>query len=186
MNFALECIRDRFSCRAFTGHMPDEEKLLAILQAAIQSPSGKNQQPWQMTLVRNAELLLDIEAEAMDGLAREADPTMHNRIQSRGGKLFYHAPCAIFISINSAISNDAEIDGGIASQSITIAAQSLGLASCICRLASFAFAGEKGDHFKERLSFPEGHEFCLAILLGEPKTAGTPHKLNQEKITIID
>ena len=185
MNQTLTDIRERFSCRAFTGQMPAEEKLHAVLQAGIQSPSAMNAQPWQLAVLRNAGLLAEMEAEGMRMLAELPDKSTYERIQSRGGKLFYNAPCIIFVAADSAM-DSAPLDCGIVCQSIAVAAQSLGLATCICGLASFSFEGDKAAYFKEKLAFPAGYELGMAVLLGEAAGPGTPHQPLPEKITIVD
>ena len=181
MNPVLECIQDRFTCRAFTGQMPADEKLHAIMQAATQSPSAMNRQPWQVILLRNTGLLAEMDTEGMRLLSSMPDRSAYERIQSRGGKLFYNAPCAIFIAIEPG----TELDCGIVSQTIALAAQSVGLGSCICGMARLAFSGEKAAYYKEKLAFPIGSEFGMAVLLGETASAGTPHEALPEKITVI-
>ena len=80
----------------------------------------------------------------------------------------------------------SKYDCGIASQSISLAAQSLGVASHIIATNEVAFMGEKGAYFKEKLQFPENYEFGLAVLLGYPAAPKAPHKPDPEKIIYVD
>lgn len=86
LNQTLDSIKSRFSCRSFTGEMPADEKIQAIAQAAIQSPSAMNKQRWQVIVVRNQELIAEMEAEGMRVMSAMPDKTMYERIQSRGGQ----------------------------------------------------------------------------------------------------
>lgn len=186
MNQTLQSIKKRYSCRSFTGVIPEDEKIQAIVQAAIQSPSARNKSPWQIIVVRNKELINEMEAEGtrMLGVIPEYK-SFYDMLQERGSKLYYNAPCMIIIPKDKNNSYSS-LDCGIVSQTIAVAAQSLGIASCICGFAEAAFSGERGAYFKERLNFPEGYEFGIAVLLGNAEVVKDPHETQQEKITFID
>jgi nitroreductase len=142
---ALEAIATRYSCRAFTNKLPSDEDLELIAKAAVQSPSGMNRQLWRVIVVKNKALLADLEAEGMKNLAAFPDKSAYERIMSRGGKLFYNAPCMIVVSIAGAQPARAEMfDCGIVAENIALAATALGIDNLICGLAAFSFAGEKG------------------------------------------
>ena len=48
----LRSIQDRSSCRHFASDPVPEPVLLELLEAARQAPSGANQQPWRLVVVR--------------------------------------------------------------------------------------------------------------------------------------
>lgn len=186
MNDTLKAIANRFSCRSFTDQIPDDEKLMDICQAAIQAPSGMNRQGWQVILVKDKNIIDEMDAEGIRILASMEDKSLYNRILSRGGKLFYNAPCMIVIAIKEAYPKGAElIDCGILAQNIVLAATSLGLANLHCGFVGLAFAGSKGAEFKKRLQFPEGYECGMGVLLGYPTNVVSPHVPDQNKITVI-
>ena len=185
MNSTLKNIRERFSCRDFTDQMPTDEQLEAITQAAIQSPSGMNLQSWQVIAITNKELIADMEKEGIRILKNENE-AMYQRIMSRNGTLFYHAPCMIVFPVKIGNPPGSElIDLGIIAQTAVLAATSLDLASLHCGLVGYCFAGEKADEFKKRLAFPDGYECGMAVLLGHAKKQGAPHVPDQSKITYI-
>ncbi|MGI6403288.1 MAG: nitroreductase family protein [Oscillospiraceae bacterium] len=187
MNETLKTIAERYSCRDFNGVMPSDEDLRAITQAAIQAPSGTNRQHWHVIVVKNQQLLSQMEAEGLKMLAAMEDQSYYQRIMSRGGKLFYHAPCMILIAVKEAYPKGAElIDLGIVAQNVSLAATSLGIANVHCGLVGLAFAGDKACEFKTKLKFPEGYECGLGVLLGYANTVTPPHQPNQEKITWIE
>ena len=184
----IEAINNRYSCRAFTDKMPSNEHLELIAKAAVASPSGMNRQLWRVIIVKNKDLLTDLETEGMKNLAEFPDKSTYDRIMSRGGKLYYNAPCMIVVPIAKAEPAGAELfDCGIVSENISLAATALGIESLICGLAAFSFAGEKGSEFKKRLGFPKGYEIGIAVLLGYAENAGgKPHDPDLNKITWID
>ena len=184
----IETIRTRYSCRAFSGEMPSDEALRIIAEAAVQAPSGINRQLWRVIVVKNKELLYDLEAEGLRNLAALPDNSMYERIMSRGGKLYYNAPCMIVVPVGKAETAGAELfDCGIVAENIALAAASLGINSLICGLSAFSFAGERREEFSRRLGFPDGYEIGIAVLLGyAANPGGTPHVPDMSKITVIE
>lgn len=186
MNETLRVIAERYSCRDYKDIMPSDEILQAIANAAIQAPSGMNRQAWRVIVVKNKELIKDMEAEGMSFLSSMEDKSSYNRIMDRGGRLFYGAPCMIVVPIDPAQYAPALVDCGILCQNITLAATSLGLASIMCGFTGMAFAsGKRAEEFSKRLGFPEGYAFGCSVLLGYANTTKPPHVPDQDKITFI-
>lgn len=185
---AIEAITTRYSCRAFSDRMPSDAHLDIIAKAAVAAPSGMNRQLWRVIVVKNKELLAELEAEGMKALAAFPDKSLYARIQSRGGKLYYNAPCMMVVPVAKAEPAGAELfDCGIVAENIALSATALGIDNLICGFAAFAFAGEKGEGFKKRLGFPQGYEIGIAVLLGYAKTpGGKPHEPDLNKITWIE
>lgn len=186
MNETLKVIANRYSCRDFKNEMIPDDLLQAIAEAGIQAPSAMNRQPWRVIVVKDKELIQDMEAEGLSNLANMEDKSTYHRIMERGGKLFYNAPCMILVPINQAQYEAALLDCGILCQNITLAASSLGIANVICGLTRLAFSGQRGEEFSKRLGFPEGYVFGCSVLLGYANTTKAPHAPDQDKIKIID
>jgi nitroreductase len=186
MNETLKVIAERYSCRDFKDIMPSDEILQAIADAAIQAPSGMNRQAWRVIVVKDTELIKDMEAEGMSYLSNMEDKSSYNRIMDRGGRLFYGAPCMIVVPIDASQYASALIDCGILCQNITLAATSLGIANVICGFTGMAFAsGLRAEEFSKRLGFPEGYAYGCSILLGYANTTKPPHEPDKNKITFI-
>ncbi len=182
MNETLQTIKKRYSCRDYDGRLPEKEKLEAISLAAVQSPSAMNRQPWQVNVITNKSLIDEMDAEGMDILAKSEDKTAYERIMERGGKLFYNAPCMFLILKQP----ERDLDVGIVSQNISLAATSLGLDSVICGMATIPFNGPKGDELKDKTGFSKGWEFGIAVLVGYGKVANSPHSPDMSKIRYIE
>jgi nitroreductase len=185
----IEAIKNRYSCRAFTDKMPSDEHLQIIAEAAVAAPSAMNMQPWRVIVVKNKQLLAEFEAEAIKNIAALEDKSTYERVMSRGGKVYYNAPCQIIIPVDSPdINKWANIDCGIITQNVSLAAESLGINSLICGMIAFSFMGEKGQYFKERLGFPGGYDLGLSVLLGYADEAGVkaPHELDLSKISVVE
>lgn len=187
MNETLKVIAQRYSCRDFKDEMPSDENLQAIAQAAIQAPSGMNRQAWRVIIVKDKELMHDLETEGMNYLKNMEDKTMYNRIMDRGGKLFYNAPCMIVVPIDPKQYGPALIDCGILCENIVLAATSLGMASVMCGFTGLAFAsGLRSEEFSKRLQFPEEYAFGCSVLLGYANTTRPPHIPDSSKIIVIE
>ena len=182
MNETLKVIAERFSCRSFTDKKVDDASLQAIAQAAIQAPSGMNRQGWQVIVLKNQEIIADMEATGMAILKAQEDSSTYDRMMSRGGTMLYNAPCMVIIAVPGGVGTT---DCGIVAQNVALAAESLGINTLHCGLLGMVFAGDKGEEFKQKLQFPEGYGFGLAVLLGYGTAQGMPHELNQDKITVI-
>jgi nitroreductase len=187
MNDTLKTIAKRYSCRDFSDEAVSGADLRAIANAGIQAPSGMNRQGWQIIVVKNKELLSELESEGMRALSGLPDKAIYNRIMSRGGKLFYNAQAMIFIAVKEASPKGAElIDLGIVAQNISLASSSLGIDNSHCGLIAFCFSGGKAEEFKRKLKFPDGYECGCGVLLGYGTAAGTPHAPDVGKITLIE
>jgi len=187
MNETLENIERRYSCRDFKSCLPSKEDLNAIADSAIASPSGMNLQKWRIIVVTNRELLNDMEEEAMGILKGSEDNSAYERIKSRGGKVYYNAPCMIIVAIDTATEKDmTEVDCGIVCQNIALAATSLGLGNVICGMAGLPFSGGRGEEFKEKFKFEKGYEFGMSVLVGYANTGKEPHEHDKSKIIFIE
>lgn len=171
MNPVINAIHERRSIRDYKDRPVTQEELKVILDAAVASPSARNAQPWHFSVVTDNAVLTEINKEASLKIGREMD-------------IFYNAPLVIFIS-GDAQNKFASIDCGIATQTIALAAFSLGLGSVILGFPEVAFSGEKKDDFKQRLQFPEGYEFAIAVAIGEPASSKEAHPVKEDAISIL-
>jgi len=182
MNEVLKTIADRYSCRDFLATSPTKEQIENLVNAALASPSALNLQPWHIIVVADKSLIDEMDTVAME-MGKVNNEPWYSRMMERGGKMFYNAPCMIFIMSDG--SNYATLDCGIVSQNIALAAHSMGLASVICGMARIPLGGEKGEEFKKRLKVPEGYEFGMSVCIGHANSAKTPHELVESKVTYV-
>jgi nitroreductase len=185
MNEVLKAIGERYSCRNFTGEPLADGQIKAIAAAAVAAPSANNSQRWRVYAITNKPLVDELEAEGLSAISAMPDKSLFERIQSRGGQLFYGAPAIFVIAIEAAGGTGAILDCGIVCENIVLAAAGLGAQSCICGLAGLAFSAGKRDYFVKKLGFPEGYDFGMAVLLGSEKSRGTPHEPDLAKISYI-
>ncbi|MCL2125902.1 MAG: nitroreductase family protein [Oscillospiraceae bacterium] len=183
MNETIKAIMERNSCRDFTGAPLTDEQMKIIIDAALAAPSAMNRQPWKLIVVKDKAFVEELDAAGMEVIAANADKAMMERMKERGGKLYYNAPCLVYILSDG--SAYGSMDCGILCENIAIAAQALGLSTCIVGMANMPLTGPRGDEFKKRLGFPEGYVFGIGILVGAPNKGKEPHELDYGKVTYI-
>lgn len=157
MNIVMDFIqlaKNRYSCRKYKQLPVEDEKLNRVLEAGRIAPSAVNYQPWFFVVVRGENL----------GNVRSC----YHRDWFRSAPL-----CIVLCSDHSTSwkrgdgKDHADIDIAIAADHITLAAASLGLATCwVCN-----FDREK---LAETLNLPEHVEPAVILPLGYPEdTADT-------------
>ena len=116
----LEIAKKRFSCRSYLAEEVEDDKITKIIEAARIAPSANNTQPWFFYVVKNDKELL-----------KKVHGSYHR-------EWFNNAPAVIVCCANKSVAwergsdgkNHADIDIAIAIDHITLAATSLGLATC--------------------------------------------------------
>ena len=186
MNDILKVIKERYSCRNYSGQRVEKEKLLAIGDAALRSPSSRNTQHWKIYIIDNKDLLDEMDIASLE-MFKESMPDLHERIMGRGGKVFYNAPSMFLILATPDAHGEVALDCGIVSQTIALAAKSLGLDTVIVRMGEFPFVSPKGEAFKERVGWKDGYTFGMAVLCGyENVKTGEPHAINPDKLVYVE
>ena len=186
MNETLRNIAERYSCRDFADTALTEGQVEAIVNAALAAPSARNLQPWHIIIINDKAIVDELDEEGMSILGNAEDKSFYELIKERGGKIFYNAPFMMLILSDG--SKWGDLDSGILCQNAVIAAQSLGLKSCIVGMAGIPLDGPRKEEFAKRLKFPEGYKFAVGIIigaLGEEKGKKPPHELDKSKVTVV-
>ena len=182
MNETLNVIATRYSCRNYKSDPVEKDKLEKIALAAVHSPSAMNMQPWQINIITDKNFIEEMDAEGMKILSEAEDKSTYERFMNRGGKLYYNAPCMFLILKKPG----TDLDIGIVSENISLAAASLGLGNVICGMAAIPFNGPKSELFKIKAKFTQDWEFGMAVLVGYAEKSGSPHEPDMTKICFID
>ncbi|MDR1566524.1 MAG: nitroreductase family protein [Treponema sp.] len=181
-NSTLDAIFERRSCRAYTSKKVDDETVALLAKAALAAPSGGNAQPVNVIVVQNVPLILELEKAAADYFVNTSTEAVLERLKLRKIKFFYNASTVFFL----AIKNNAQTDVGIMAENIILAAVSLGLAGIILGLPGAAFNDpDTAPYWKEKLGFPEGYEYGLAVAVGYAADESKPHEIDPEKLSFI-
>jgi nitroreductase len=133
-------IAGHYAARDFTAGEISREDLNLILNAGVRAPSANNQQPWHFTVVRNQALGRQIVSNLTDGnvlivISGPGDGKTNNRVI---------------------------LDCALATQSVYLAAQALGLGSRI-------YTGPMdtiNSRFKSELGLPDGYSAVALVRVG--------------------
>lgn len=116
MNDVLKNIFTRRSVRKFSANLIPEDILNDIITAGLYAPSAMNTQPWQLTVVKNEDMLVRLQKAISKALDR---PDYHR---------FYGAPVFIIVTVPGDYRHGA-VDTACVLQNMFLAAHSLGVGS---------------------------------------------------------
>ena len=186
MNETLKSIMERYSCRGYTGEAVSEADLKAIAAAALAAPSAMNLQPWKLLVITDKSLIDRMDVLSMEYMKNLPDKAMYERFMERGGKMMYNAPVLyLILKDTNTGSNWADVDCGIMTQNICLAAHSLGLDSVIVAMANIAFKTEQADELKKAIGWDAGFEFGMGVLVGKGNNTKEPHELDWNKVKFL-
>ncbi len=166
MNAVLEAIHARRSIRSF-----QEDKQLsgadleAILEAGILAPSAVNQQRWHFTVIQDKATLDRLVGIIRENILASGNRFLGARARAPGYHTFYHAPAVVMIS-GDREAFMVQFDCGAAAENMALAAQSLGLGSCLMTAPGLLFSGPHGEEIKRELGLPEGYVHLCTLALG--------------------
>lgn len=125
MKTFFELAGKRQSCRSFSERPVERKKLMACVEAAGLAPSACNSQPWHFVVVNNPELCSEVaqcvQGQGMNPFADQC--TAFIVVIEEEAKLLPR-----FKDINN--QKHAQLDVGIATAHLLLAAEELGLATC--------------------------------------------------------
>jgi nitroreductase len=119
-NKVIECIVQRQSIRKFAEERIKRTDLEAILECAVNAPSGRNCQTWKFTVVTNPIHIEKIRNTIISVLDRTKTDSLHG----------FENPSAVIIVTNKKSNYNAMADGACAMENIFLSAWSLGIGSC--------------------------------------------------------
>ena len=171
MKDCLEVINTRSSIRKYTAEPLPEDVIKALVEAGLKAPTAANRQELHFTVVgKNDPLQAEI---------------MYDMNPNATGNFYYDAPITIYISGDESM-KWSPVDAGIAVENIHLAACAMGLGSVILGCMEKVMNGEKKAYYAEKMGFPEGYKYFVAIAAGYPDTTKEQHTYNFEKdVTIL-
>lgn len=192
MNEVLKCIYERKSVRNYKDREVPDGVINDLLKAAIQAPSGMNEQPWGFVIVKDRGLLKEMSDFCkkklrvllfLAGLIGKFKPDVQKRlvdkIKSKELNLFYNSPCLIIICAKKKAMSKI-LDASAAAQNMLLAAHSLGLGGCWIGLAMPVDHDKK---WRERLGIPQDYTIVAPLIIGYADDASVK-KERQEPLVL--
>jgi len=165
MNETIKTILERRSIREFSSEQIPKEDLDMIIKAGIYAPSARNLQPWHITVIRNADLIEEIEDVMREYMLSSDDENLIERANDPSRAIFHKAPTILLVSGDES-NNYMKGDCSNVLQNISLAAWSLGIGSCYIGMGNMLFQSERSDEFTAKLEIPQGYKSYCWISLG--------------------
>lgn len=177
MNEIIKCILERRSIRKFSSKEINKKDLDLILKAGEYAPSAGGRQDVLFLVIQNEDIidklgkinrnLFTDKFQAKFNTVSQTQPSIADDENLENG--FYNAPVVITI-FGSNKSTYFTHNSSIAGQNIMLAAQSLGIASCMIGRAYDTYQSEYGKSLLQNLNIDESFSPVCHIALGYPDT----------------
>ena len=186
MNEVLKAIHNRRSIRSYGPRQLAEKDLWEILKAAIVAPNGMNQQKWHFSVIQDKALLDKMVDIIKENVLKSGNEFLIQRVKSPGYHTFYHAPTLVLISADKQ-ADFTHVDCGAAAQNIALAAESLGIGSCLIASSGLLFASREGEQMSSDLGIPDGYQHIISVALGyaDADRPAMPHR-NEDVFSHIE
>ena len=109
----IDLLRSRRSIRRFQNRPVEKEKIDALMEAALRSPSSRGFNPWEFVVVTAPDMIERL-----------------SKAKPHGSSFLKHAPLAVVVCANPETSDVWVEDAAIASIILHLAATDMGLGSC--------------------------------------------------------
>lgn len=170
----FETLRKRHSIRRYTGESISEEDLNKVIQAGLLSASSRSIRPWNLTVIRNKDVLAK-----MPGA------------RTGGANMLAGADACIVVTADPEACDVWIEDCSIVMSNMHLMAHSLGLGSCWIqgRLRPSADGRTTEEYLDELIGLPEGHSLLAMLSLGMPaeqKPETDLESLRYDKVRVIE
>jgi nitroreductase len=147
----LDLLRKRRSIRQFTKQAIESEKIDALIEAAVRTPTSRGNNPWEFIIVTDPEML-----------------ELLGKAKVHGSGFVGKAPLAIVFAADTTKSDVWTEDCSIAAMMVQMAAEELELGSCWAqiRLRPHNEKYSAEDYIKELLALPASHAVECVVGIG--------------------
>lgn len=170
----FEVLKKRHSIRRYSGEAIPEDKLEQIIQAGLLSAASRAIRPWQLTVIKNKEILQKMPA-----------------CRAAGAKMLEGAECCIIVTADPQACDVWIEDCSIVMSNMHNMATDLGVGSCWIqgRLRETADGRTTEEYLNELIGLPEGHKLEAMLSLGMPgevKPETDLESLRYDKVRVIE
>lgn len=163
-NQVVECIMSRRSIRAYKPEQIKDEELKTILECAINAPSARNSQPWEVRVIRDKEAIDNLNKEVIADMI-EKRPEAKERFADENASVFFHAPTLLVVAYDTT-QYWGQSDCGMLVQNVLLAAESMNIGSCAVGCCREYINSPKAADFVKSLNLPENYVVYLTVTLG--------------------
>ncbi len=160
VNPVLRNIMARRSVRKYLDKPVEHEKLETVALAGINAPSAMNHQDWAVRIIEDQKLMADVKDKCRNALN--------------------------LICVCAPADGRFDLDAGLLGENMMLAAQSLGLGTCIqTGPIRFLTTDKKAKAFRDSLDIPEGYKLLYVISIGYPDEQPEAKPRDASKVKFI-
>ncbi len=156
----IELLRKRRSVRQFQNKKVEKEKIDALVESVLRSPSSRSLNPWEFVVVTEPEIIAEL-----------------SQAKPHGASFMKNAPLAIVICADPSKSDVWIEDCSIATLLLHLEATDLGLGSCWIQIRMRDHSNEKSseNYIKELLCLKEDTVVEAIVAIGYSKEEKAGH-----------
>lgn len=177
-NPVAQAILKRRTIREYKDTPLKKEVIEKLLECAMWAPSGRNSQPCHVRVLADKKALDALNTDFKNKVGW--DTPAYTRWDTN--PVYQGAPAMFFIYAET---KDG-MNSGIMVENIAIAAEGMGLGSCIIASVGGLLEAPEGKKWKKILDIPEYFNFCIAIAVGEKAEEPEPKERKPENFRIIE
>ena len=178
----IDAIMARRSIRQYKDTPVARELLEQIAICGVNAPNAMNKQQWEVRIVDDQNFLNEVTELMkvdMPFFAKSDDPKFRNA--------FRNATALIAVACPDDHLGMALINVGLMGENMCLAAQELGLGTCVMVGPSeFLATNEKAKPYLDRLGFSEGYKLRYVLGVGYPDEAPEAKPRDLSKIKFVD
>lgn len=177
MNETIKSIMSRQTVRQYKNEQIKDEELEIIKKAAIAAPSARNMQPCHIRFIQNKEYLDGMNTDFKEAVGYDTPAYTRWDVNP----VYQTAPTLALIFADGGHFMDA----GIMVENIAIAAQGIGLGTCIIGSIGALFEDERAKKWKTLFDIPQSFKFQIAVAIGYPDEKPEPKPRFSDRIKVI-
>jgi len=177
-NETVDIILKRQTIREYKKEQISSEELETLIAAALRAPSGRNSQPCHVRFIQNAQMLREMQIDFKNIVGWNTP--VHTKWETN--PFYQNAPTFAVIFAQG----ESYMDAGIMVENICIAAESMGLATCIVGSVGALFDDEeKGAKWKMKIGIDAGFKFQIGVCIGYPDEKPEMKPRFEDRISVI-
>lgn len=173
MSETMEIIKKRQSCRGFQNKKVEDEKIVACINAATLAPSACNTQPYHFYVANTEDVVAKVAEYAKVGTINQWTDEVPAFVIIT--KEHADMPAGVGIAVHT---DFREFDIGLAVENFCLAAEDMGLGTCI-------LGGFNEEKLKESLRLPYSKKISLILAVGYPSDTTVRNKKRRDLMDTI-
>lgn len=177
-NPVIKAILSRRTIRSFKETPLSREVIETLLECAMWAPSGRNSQPCHVRVLTDKKALDALNTDFKNKVGWDTPAYTRWDVNP----VYQGAPALFLIYAE----NKDAMNSGIMVENIALAAEGLGLGSCIIASVGGLLDEPEGDKWKKIIGIPENFKFCIAVAVGEKAEDPEPKARKKENFRIVE